>query len=148
MQSSMDRFVPKASPATGSSGAPPTWRNTLTNFENLSNDNVTSVWDSRIDFTPMVDSSLIYDEDRPKLKKIGPQEACQAMMTKGMEIAAIARGMELEMAGYLGEGAAKELKEKAKEVATLKKTMKLMEKGKKAEEKVYDLNLEVGNPRR
>lgn len=72
-QASMDKFMVKGSPEVwygyGSSSAPPaTWENTLKEFEELTSEEVTSLWDSKINFNLLVETNLVFEADREKIR--------------------------------------------------------------------------------
>lgn len=151
-QPSMEKFVKKNNPPPagnkgGSSSAPPpSWKNLLKDFEELTSEEVTSLWDSKIDFNTLVETNLVFEADRDKIRKIGLTEACQALITKGLEIAAISKMIDLESAGFDGISSAQQLEEKEKEIAKLKATMKLLDNANKVnEKKVLDLTSESVN---
>ncbi|XP_057442874.1 uncharacterized protein LOC130734456 [Lotus japonicus] len=145
IQSSMKKFVSKGANQNGSSSAlPPSWKYELKEFEDMTAEEVTSLWDSRINFNTLVDTNLVFEADREKIRKIGLQEACQAVMTKSLEIAAISKMIELESSSFDGLSTTKKLEDKEKENAQLKSTMKLLEKSNKVnEKKAADLALEL-----
>lgn len=150
-QYSMEKFMVKTSSDMGnkqvSSSAPPTtWKNTLKEFQELISEELTSLWDSRINFNALVETNLVFGAYRENIKKIGLPEACQALLTKGLEISAISKMIELEMNGFDGISASKLLEDKEKENAKLKATMKLVKKcNKENEKKVADLASKVEN---
>ncbi|XP_057441160.1 uncharacterized protein LOC130733103 [Lotus japonicus] len=111
-QTSLQKFMSKGESAVAnkgcSSSTPPLcWKNLLKEFEELSSDDVTSIWDSKIDFNSLVETNLVFEADRDKMRKLGLKEACQAMMTKGLEIVAISKMIDLESAGFDGLASAK-----------------------------------------
>lgn len=115
-------------------------------FEELTSDEVTSLWDSKVNFNSLVETNLVFKGDHAKIKKIVLQEACLAMMTTGLEIAAISKMVELEMNGFDGISSAKLLEDKEKENANLKATLKLVEKTNKVnEKKATNIALELLN---
>lgn len=129
-----------------SSAPPPTWKNVLKEFEELTSGEVTSLWDSKIDFNSLVETNLVFDADREKIRKIGLKETCQALITKGLEIVAISKMVDLETNGLDGVSHAKELEEKEKEISKMKATMKLLDnRNKSSEKKAADLALENTN---
>lgn len=148
-QTSLEKFMGKGESALAnkgcSSSTPPVcWKNLLKEFEELSSDDVTSIWDSKIDFNSLVETNLVFEADRDKMRKLGLKEACQAMMTKGLEIAAISKMIDLESAGFDGLASAKLVEEKEKEIGKMKATLKLLDKSNKAnEKKAADLALEL-----
>ncbi|XP_057418097.1 tropomyosin-like [Lotus japonicus] len=67
-------------------------------------------------------------------------------MTKGLEISALSKMIELETNGFNGLSTAKQLEDKEKENTKLKNTMKLLEKSNIVnEKKATDLALELEN---
>ncbi|XP_057444773.1 putative WEB family protein At1g65010, chloroplastic [Lotus japonicus] len=150
-QTSLDQFMNKSAAidmnkGCSSSAPPPCWKNLLKEFEELTSNEVTSLWDSKIDFNSLVETNLVFEADREKMRKIGLREACQAMMTKGLEIAAISKMIDLESAGFDGLSSAKLIEGKEKEVEKMRATLKLLEKSKKAtDKKAADLASEVEN---
>ncbi|XP_057418657.1 uncharacterized protein LOC130712858 [Lotus japonicus] len=136
----------EANKGCSSSAPPPCWKNLLKEFEELTSDEVTSLWDSKIDFNSLVETNLVFEADREKMRNIGLKEACQAMMTKGLEIAAISKMIELESAGFDGLASAKLVEGKEKEIGKMKATLKLLDKSNKAnEKKAADLASEIGS---
>ncbi|WP_338309908.1 hypothetical protein, partial [Bradyrhizobium sp. TM233] len=91
----------------------------LKEFEELTSTEVTSLWDSKIDFNSLVETNLVFEADREKMRKMGLKEACQAVMTKGLEIAAVAKMIDLESNGFDGLTNAKLVEEKEKEIGKL-----------------------------
>ncbi|XP_057452044.1 altered inheritance of mitochondria protein 44-like [Lotus japonicus] len=148
-QPSMEKFMVKGNPqhmthkAGSSSAPPPSWKSLLKEFEELTSEEVTSLWDSKIDFNSLVETNLVFEADREKVKKIGLKEACQAIMTKGLEIVAISKMIDLETADFDGINSAKQLEEKEREILKMKATMKLLDSANKVnEKKAADLALE------
>ncbi|XP_057432523.1 protein CROWDED NUCLEI 3-like [Lotus japonicus] len=145
VQSSMEKFVVKGVNQYGSSNAPPpSQKYELKEFEDMTSEEVTSLWDSRINFNTLVETNLVFEADIEKIRKIGLPEACQAVMTKSLEIAAISKMIEIESNNFDVLSSAEKLEDKEKENAKLKSTMKLLEKYNKAnEKKAADLALEL-----
>ncbi|XP_057436508.1 uncharacterized protein LOC130728937 [Lotus japonicus] len=145
IQTSLEKFTTKGANQYGSSSAPPpSWKHELKEFEDMTSEEVTSLWDSRINFNSLVETNLVFEADKEKMRKIGLQEACQAVMTKSLEIAAISKMIEIESNNFDGLSNAKKLEDKEKENEKLKSTMKLLEKSNKAnEKKVADLALDL-----
>lgn len=119
-----------------SSSAPPvSWKNLLKEFEELTSNEITSLWDSKVNFNALVETNLVFEADREKVRKMGLQEACEALITKGLEIVVISKMIDLESNGFDDISNAKQLEEKDKEITKLKATMKLFSNSNKTTEK-------------
>lgn len=55
-----------------SSSAPPaSWKNLLKEFEELTSNEITSLWDSKVNFNALVETNLVFEADREQVRKMG-----------------------------------------------------------------------------